>query len=189
MSPSAETTAGDQPTIARTRGHDTVATDACGCVPNGAAKTASASGGGPPPSVVSVTDGEEAPSEAPEPPERTIKLVVPLRPTDTGFRAQLAAGSDNCDPELRVVDVPDVASALATLPDVLTAAQARWQRQPRFASAPRAPATPPTQPPVRAPRGSSAPNRTDTTTVTPAAAPATPAAPHQPPTDQLSLFG
>ena len=73
---------------------------------------------------------------------RTVKLVAVLRPSDTGFQAQLAAGADGCDPELRVVHVPDVSGALAGLREVLFTAQNRWQTQPRYPPTPRTATTP-----------------------------------------------
>jgi hypothetical protein len=124
---------------------------------------------------------------------RAVKLVALVRSTDTGYQAQLAAGAEGCDPELRVVDVPDLPSALAVLPEVLAAAEARWQQRPRYPAVTGAPASPHAPRPAGAPASSPARARTDRAHE-PAAAhavpavPAPPAPPAQPGGEQLSLF-
>jgi hypothetical protein len=110
-----------------------------------------------------------------------------LQPAGAGYRAQLAAGADGCDPELRVLDVPDVPSALGALPEVLAAAEARWQAAPRYQLAPRAPAAARPRSETRA--AAAAAHRTERTTTPPPprqVAAATPAAPLP---GQLPLFG
>ena len=61
-------------------------------------------------------------------PPRELKLVVLLRPTGAGFQACMAAGSEGCDPELRVADMPDLPTALAALFELAAAAEARWRK-------------------------------------------------------------
>jgi len=110
---------------------------------------------------------------------RTLKLVARLRPTSDGFQAQLSAGADDCDPELRVLDVADPVTAIMALVELLARAEGRWQTQPRYPAAPR----------PGPPRARAAPRPTTGTSPTPdvtrGAVPAT----AQTATDQLSLFG
>lgn len=168
---------------------DTVSpSDACGCAHQPAARAA-------PANVVDAEEGQSpetqlAPttpdSDLPEPPVRTVKLVALLRRTDDGYRAQLAVGTDGCDPVMRVMEVSDVSSALVALEAVLAEGEVRWQAQPRYPSAPRtpqpqrppsptrqAPALPPSIPPGSAPAATLSPT----------------AASVQSSGDQLSLFG
>jgi hypothetical protein len=164
--------------------------DPCGCAtrppatgdPDGSAPVAS---GAEP-----AAEASPPPAEATEAPGRTVKLVAVLRAIGTGYRAQLAAGAEDCDPELRLLEVPDLQSALAALPDVLAAAEARWQARPRYPSAPLQPAN-------GRPRASSPPRAATTASnrVVESPARSTPPAPEAatvsapPIADQLSLFG
>jgi hypothetical protein len=93
---------------------------------------------------------QEQPGPA-DAPRRELKLVVVLRHVDAGYRAHLAVGSDGCDPELRVTDVPDLATALLALTEVAAAAQARWRVEQRYPAAPQ-----PVSPPYRSPAPPSA---------------------------------
>jgi len=165
--------------------------DPCGCAPRPSAIRALDSAGSSPPlgeqpEELPATQAESDPVQSPG---RAVKLVALLRPIDGGYRAQLAAGADACDPELRVVEVPDIQSALAALPEVLVAAEARWQTQPRYpgAARPSAPARPRPASAPRVPPGGST-TATSSTATRPSdpvvAAPTT-----QPTSDQLSLFG
>jgi hypothetical protein len=70
-------------------------------------------------------------------PTRELKVVVLLRPTGAGFQARIAAGSEGCDPELRVAEVPDLPAALATVLEVAAAAETRWRVERRYPPAPR----------------------------------------------------
>src|SRR6266545_2919863 len=115
----------------------------------------------------------------PERPGRTLKLVARLRPTSGGFQAQLSAGADDCDPELRVLDVADPVTAIMALVELLARAEGRWQTQPRCPAAPR-PA-----PPARA---RAAPRPTTGTSPTPDVTRGAVPAAAQTATDQLSLF-
>lgn len=62
---------------------------------------------------------------------------------DAGYRASVAAGSVDVDPRFRVLDVPDVGTALAALASLLVDAEARWRTQPRYPNVRPAPRTKP----------------------------------------------
>ena len=107
--------------------HDPEAVDPCGCAPRPSA-AAAPHNAGPNLSTTEQPDtGSSLPSDAVESTVRAVKLVALLQPQGAGYRAQLAAGAENCDPELRLIEVPDLQSALDALPAVLAAAEARWQ--------------------------------------------------------------
>jgi hypothetical protein len=170
---------------------DSGTADPCGC-------TTRSSAAGTSDIVVQIPTANEQPAaESPSPPDaggptsRVIKLIALLRPSGGGYRAQLSAGADNCDPELRVVEAPDLQGALAALPEVLAAAEARWEAQPRYPSAPRPAATTP-RPRAPTPQRNAVPQSDRSTAPPPTAqppVPTAPAPPAQPTADQLSLFG
>ncbi len=166
--------------------HDSEAVDPCGCAPRPSAAAA------PNLSTTEQPDtGSLSPSDTVESTVRAVKLVALLQPEGAGYRAQLAAGAENCDPELRLIEVPDLQSALDALPAVLAAAEARWQAQPRYPTAPRSPATAP-RPRAPGPPRTAAPQSNRTGAPTPTVRPPVPAAPTPsgpPNADQLSLFG
>jgi hypothetical protein len=78
-----------------------------------------------------------APARAAQPLDRKIKLVMRLEPNDTGLRALVAVGADDCDPELRVFEVANLSDALQSVPQLLAAAEARWASQARYPMAAR----------------------------------------------------
>lgn len=96
--------------------------DPCGCAPRPAVSTGPAEAQDTPTGPADTS--QEPPGQA-DTPRREVKLVVLLHHLDTGYRAHVAVGSDGCDPELRVTDVPDLATALLALSEVAAAAQAR----------------------------------------------------------------
>jgi hypothetical protein len=171
--------------------HDSEAVDPCGCAPRPSA-AAAPDNTGPNLSTTEQPDsGSLSPSDTVAATVRAVKLVALLQPEGAGYRAQLAAGAENCDPELRLIEVPDLQSALDALPAVLAAAEARWQAQPRYPSAPRSPATAP-RPRAPGPPRTAAPQANRTGAPAPTARPPVPAAPTPsgpPNADQLSLFG
>ena len=171
--------------------HDSEAVDPCGCAPRPSA-AAAPDNAGPNLSTTEQPDtGSLSPSDTVAATVRAVKLVALLQPEGAGYRAQLAAGAENCDPELRLIEVPDLQSALDALPAVLAAAEARWQAQPRYPSAPRSPATAP-RPRAPGPPRTAAPQTNRTGAPAPTARPPVPAAPTPsgpPNADQLSLFG
>lgn len=72
-------------------------------------------------------------AQAPEAPRRALKLVLTLQPHEgPSYRAIVALGADGCDPLLRYVEVPDLATALEEVPGLLAEAEAVWQIQPRY---------------------------------------------------------
>jgi hypothetical protein len=113
---------------------DAAEVDPCGCVPRpagtGAPTDAREAG------VEPTGQDEASPTPTDAGPRRELKLVVLLRPSGAGFQARLAAGAAGCDPELRVVDVPDLPTALRALIELATAAEARWRVRRRYPSAP-----------------------------------------------------
>ncbi len=162
--------------------------DACGCAPQVATPAT-------PASFVDAEQGNSsetrvAPatpdSNVPEPRDRTVKLVALLRRTEDGYRAQLAAGADGCDPVLRLIDVPDVSDALAALGALVAEGEVRWRAEPRYPSATRTAPPPRPRAPMRQATGipASAPP-SSASGVTPSAT----AASVQSSGDQLSLFG
>ena len=171
--------------------HDSETVDPCGCAPKPSAGAAP-NNPGPTLSATELPDsGSPTPSDTVAATVRAVKLVALLQPEGAGYRAQLAAGAENCDPELRLIEVPDLQSALDALPAVLAAAEARWQAQPRYPTVPRSAATAPR---VRAPGPprTAAPQTNRTGAPTPTVRPPVPAAPtpsDPPNADQLSLFG
>jgi hypothetical protein len=124
----------DQPTLES----EDVQPDPCGCT------TGPDAHGGETMAPAPTEPGEGSSVQAST--NRTVKLVAVLRPSGTGFQAQLAAGADGCDPERRVVHVPDVTGALMGLREVLFTAQNRWHMQPRYPSTPRTSAPPHSRP-------------------------------------------
>ena len=159
--------------------------DPCGCAPPVAAAIAGESGHAHETGAES-HDAHHEPAAGVQTPARELKLVVRLRPTGSSFQARMAAGSEGCDPELRVVEVPDLPAALAAVAELAAAAEARWRVQRRYPPAPR-PVPPahqrpaPMTPPRSDPRERSA---------DPAGASSNgPAAPTSAGAGQLSLFG
>ena len=158
--------------------------DPCGCAPPPAAIAsepghAHETGADP-------YDAHREPAAGVETPTRELKLVVLLCPTGSGFQARIAAGSQGCDPELRVVEVPDLPAALAALAELAAAAEARWRVQRRYPPVPRpappahqrpAPKTPPRSDPRERPADPTGASSTG------------PAAPTTAGAGQLSLFG
>jgi len=128
-----------------------------------------------------VEPSEPAPT-CPEADRRALKLVIRLHPRDHGYQALLSVGADECDPEMRMLEVTDLPAALSHFPELLAAAETRWQTQPRFPSSA-------TRPPVsaRAQRTatSSPSNRAPSTAQPPADLPP-PRSADAP--DQLALF-
>jgi hypothetical protein len=167
------------------------AVDPCGCVPRPSAAAAPDNAGPNLATTEQPDTGSLSPSDTVAATVRAVKLVALLQPEGAGYRAQLAAGAENCDPELRLLKVPDLQSALDALPAVLAAAEARWQAQPRYPSAPRSPATAP-RPRAPGPPRTATPQTNRTGAPTPTGRPPVPAAPTPsgpPNADQLSLFG
>jgi hypothetical protein len=139
---------------------------------------------------------------------RELKLVASLRPLpDGGYRAQLAVGANDCDPELRVQQVDDVAGALHALGELSVAAHARWEQQKRYPAVPK-PTPAPRQPAARTRAASRPAAGTAPAGAPPAPPPAQPTpsvrmqrqvgpdgkvklvkAPAAPPANQPSLFG
>jgi hypothetical protein len=93
---------------------------------------------GPSPDVDATDAGPDGATEGPTVPRRRLKLVVTLDPSDATGRAVLGLAADGCDPELRVVPAAGLVEALAEVPALVAAAEARWRAQPRYppASAP-----------------------------------------------------
>ena len=120
-----------------------------------------------------------APVRPAQPLARKVKIVLRVEPVENGLRALVAVGADDCDPELRVVDAPDLAGVLQLVPTLLTTAETRWANQARYPMAAR-PRTPRTQS-SPAPRPSPPPVAAHVTAAS-AAAPATAQ-------EQLQLFG
>ena len=171
--------------------HDSEALDPCGCAPRPSAAAAPVDAGPNLPTTEQPDTGSLSPSDNVAATVRAVKLVALLQPEGAGYRAQLAAGAENCDPELRFIEVPDLRSALAALPELLAAAEARWQSQPRYPSAPRPPATAP-RPCTPSPPLTAAPQGNRTSAPAPTVRPPVPAAPTPsgpPNADQLALFG
>jgi hypothetical protein len=110
----------------------------CGCAPGHRDEIA------PAPSAADAQTDHPEPTPGGEGCEaaRDLKLVAILHPDGSGYRAQLAAGADGCDPELGMAQVPDLASALAALNELSAAAEARWRLQRRYPPAPRPAPTP-----------------------------------------------
>lgn len=78
------------------------------------------------------TTTEQAGPTAAEPPSRTLKLVLTLRPDEgAGYRALLALGTEGCDPLFRSCAVPDLPAAFDQAVALATEAEAHWQHQPR----------------------------------------------------------
>jgi hypothetical protein len=162
--------------------------DACGCAPQVSTPATPANvvdaeqGNSSEPRVAPATPD----SNVPEPRDHTVKLVALLRRTEDGYRVQLAAGADGCDPVLRLIDVPDVSSALAALGALVAEGEVRWRAEPRYPSAARTAPPPRPRAPMRQATGipASAPP-SSTSGVTPSAT----AASVQSSGDQLSLFG
>ena len=162
--------------------------DACGCAPQVATPAA-------PADVVDPEQGDSSEtrvalatpdSNVPEPGARTVKLVALLRHTDAGYRAQLAAGADGCDPVLRLIEVPDVSAALAALGALVAEGEVRWRGEPRYPSATRTAPPPRPRAPMRHATGipaSAPPSSASGETL------AATAAFVQSAGDQLSLFG
>ena len=136
--------------------------DVCGCLPMAPAGSltkppvaplplASLQAADPPPPPV-VPQASEAPIPgAATLPRRALKVVLTLQPggADTGAagRAVLAVGAEGCDPQLQLLPGADLAAALAAVPALVAAAEARWQTRPRF---PLALPTPTPKAPARA---------------------------------------
>src|SRR5216683_976034 len=125
--------------------------DACGCAPQVATPAT-------PASFVDAEQGNSSETRVapatpdanvPEPRDRTVKLVALLRRTEGGYRAQLAAGADGCDPVLRLIEVPDVSDALAALGALVAEGEARWRADPRYPSATRTSPPPRPRAPMR----------------------------------------
>lgn len=109
------------------------------------------------------TAGGVAPLPAPAGPQRTLKLVLTLRPrrrdrsesarggpvspaedtaVETGspvYDATLAAGADGCDPQFRSVTATALAAVLDEVPALVADAETRWQSQPRYPRPPEQP--------------------------------------------------
>ena len=64
-------------------------------------------------------------------PSRTLRLAVTLQPMETGYRALLAVGADDCDPLLQQVEVDGWPALAEALQDLTDAAAIRWREQPR----------------------------------------------------------
>ena len=79
--------------------------DPCGCAPPPAAAIAGEPGHAHEAGAESY-DAHRETAACVQTPPRELKLVVLLRPTGSRFQARMAAGSEGCDPELRVVEVP-----------------------------------------------------------------------------------
>jgi hypothetical protein len=138
------------------------------------------------PAPGSPDDAGAAPSDAAERPPvpRRLKLVVALEPDGAAGRAVLGVAAEGCDPELRVVPASGLVEALAEVPALLAAAEARWREHPRYPTA----SAPPRRPAAPAATGRSA---GDAGRARVPAAP-TEASPEAPPTEtanQLPLFG
>jgi hypothetical protein len=137
------------------------------------------------PDAAAITD--EAADVPPVRPGRALKLVVSFQPRDgQSCHTLLALGADGCDPLFRSVDVDALTAALAMIPALIAEAEARWQIQPRYASAR----------PSRARRSAPAPDHpTDVPapdTPTPESAGSGPTGPTpgtKPTIGQLTLFG
>jgi hypothetical protein len=171
--------------------HDSEAVDPCGCASRPYAAAAPDNACANLPTTEQPCEGSLSPSDTVAATVRAVKLVALLQPEGAGYRAQLAAGAENCDPELRLIEVPDLQSAIDALPAVLAAAEARWQAQPRYPSAPRSPATAP-RPRAPGPPRTAAPQTNRTGAPAPTTRPPVPATPTSsgpPNADQLSLFG
>lgn len=164
-------------------------TDGCGCIIAAPSTAADPSplATGPDETSSASPDGSRAVSRA-GPPRRLLKLVVTLHPVaGAGYRASVAVGSADCDPLVRVRDVPDVATALAEVAPLLVEAETRWKTQPRYPNVRPAPRIKPRSEPEHA-----AAESTMTT-----ASPAPPAEPHHltasatpaKSSGQLPLFG
>jgi len=126
------------------------------------------------------------PAGAPAVP-RALKLVARLAPAgDGGFRAELGVGADGCDPLFRVLDVPDLAAALAALPALVAEAGERWRDQPRYPAAqqPPRPASGARPAATPAPAG-----QAPAPAAGPRPSPDAPSAASAAPQAQLSLFG
>lgn len=165
-------------------GEAAASAEGCGCVPR---RTLAAGPSDADGAQAEAVDTIEARSNAAETvTHRALKLVVLLRPDGTGYRAHLAVGSDGCDPELRVIDVPDLPTALLALTDVTAAAETRWHAQQRY---------PPASRQVSAPRHRAVasnpppPARTDRTSTSAGDRSSTQTPPIDPAQDHLSLFG
>ncbi len=155
--------------------------EGCGCVPR---RTLAPR---PSDAQAEATDTSEVPSNGAETvTHRALKLVVLLRPDGTSFRAHLAVGSDGCDPELRVIDVPDLPTALQALTDLTAAAETRWHAQQRYPPAPRQVSAPPHRAVASNPPP---PARTDRTSKSTGDRSTTQSPPIDPEQDQLPLFG
>ena len=115
---------------------DNASADPCGCSPPPAAAVAIEPGHARETEAESLDDHNEPAARA-QTPGRELKLVVLLRPIGSGFQARIAAGSEGCDPELRVVEVPELPAALAAVAELAAAAEARWRVQRRYPPAPR----------------------------------------------------
>lgn len=62
---------------------------------------------------------------------RTLRLALTLHPVETGYRALLAVGADDCDPLLQQVEVDGWPALAEALQDLTDAAAIRWREQPR----------------------------------------------------------
>ena len=111
---------------------------ACGCAPPPGSSIVASDGA----SVTAQAVDSSAPAAGVDASPRELKLVIILAPAPNGERAPLAAGAAGCDPELRAVDVPDLAAALVALGEVTAAAEARWRVHHRYPPAPRPEAQP-----------------------------------------------
>ena len=120
-----------------------------------------------------------APVRPAQPLARKVKIVLRVEPVENGIRALVAVGADDCDPELRVLDAPDLAGVLQLVPTLVTTAETRWANQARYPIVARP--RPPRSPLSPAPRPSPPPVASNAT----AAAPAAPATAQE----QLQLFG
>jgi hypothetical protein len=101
---------------------------------------------------------------------RKVKIVLRLEPVETQLRALVAIGSDDCDPELRMLDAGDLVSVLELIPALLSAAETRWASQARYpmAARPRSQRIQPSVAPQTAPTPS-APTPTAPTPTVPSA--------------------
>lgn len=168
-------------------GEDGATAEGCGCIamPRRSATEA-------PPDALAANNSADTACVASAPPGETplrpLKLVATLHLSiDGGYHAILALGSDDCDPLIRVLDAPDLATALAAAPALLAEAHDRWQTQPRYPSVRPVSRGNPTK--AEAPAVPPAPADGAQGSPTPSSQPAPAATPAKPSSGQLSLFG
>lgn len=70
-------------------------------------------------------------------PRRALKVLLTLQPDGTDdYRALVGVGADGCDPHFGATGAPlPLAAALAAVPAIVAAAEARWLTAPRYPTA------------------------------------------------------